>query len=98
MSKEVNYYNILSISIFASDEEIKTAYLKKIKEYHPDTYKGNKHEAENITASLNDAYAVLRDKTKKQVYDEKFGFDKEREIFFAQKAKDDAKAKKIADR
>lgn len=96
--KTLNFYDILGVSIFASDEEIKNAYLKKIKQYHPDTYSGNKREAENITASINEGYNVLKDKTKKQVYDEKYGFDKQREIFFAERQKQQKREKKIAEK
>ena len=94
MSKSVDYYNLLGISIFASEEEIRAGYLKKIKEYHPDTYTGSKKEAENITAEINVAYATLKDKDKKYVYDAKFGFDKRRDEYLKQQARQQQKAKK----
>ena len=87
MAKSVDYYKLLGISIFASEEEIRNGYLSKIKEYHPDTYKGNKREAENITANLNLAYSVLKNKDKKFVYDKQYGFDKMREEALAEKAR-----------
>lgn len=77
--KSVDFYNLLGVGIFASQEEIKAGYLKKIKQYHPDTYTGNKKEAEDITASLNQAYAVLSSKEQKEKYDNQFGFAKKRE-------------------
>ena len=106
MAKTVNYYKLLGISIFAGEKEIRNAYLHKIKQYHPDTYKGNKREAENITAELNLAYDILKDKDKKYVYDVKFGFDKQRDEFIREearkqrieakkKAKEDRKKKRI---
>lgn len=98
MAKSVNYYKLLGISIFASEKEIRSAYLAKIKQYHPDKYKGNKREAENITAELNLAYDTLKDKDKKYVYDTKFGFDREREIFLREqdriKKKEEKKKKR----
>lgn len=87
MAKSVDYYKLLGISIFASDEEIRNGYLGKIKEYHPDTYKGNKKEAENITANLNLAYSILKNKDKKFVYDKQYGFDKMREEALKEKAR-----------
>ena len=97
MAKTVNYYKLLGISIFAGEKEIRNAYLNKIKQYHPDTYKGNKREAENITAELNLAYDTLKDKDKKYVYDVKFGFDKQRDAFIREEArKQKIEAKKKA--
>ena len=96
MAKSVDYYKLLGISIFASDEEIRNGYLSKIKEYHPDTYKGNKREAENITANLNLAYSVLRNKDKKFVYDKQYGFDRMREDALREKAREEKKAERKA--
>lgn len=87
MAKTVNYYKLLGISIFAGEKEIRNAYLNKIKQYHPDTYKGNKREAENITAELNLAYDTLKDKDKKYVYDVKFGFDRQRDEYIREEAR-----------
>ena len=96
MAKSVDYYKLLGISIFASQEEIRSAYLAKVKQYHPDTYKGSKREAQNITASLNLAYDTLKDKDKKFVYDQRFGFDKLRDDFLRQQEKENRKEKKKA--
>ena len=96
MAKSVDYYKLLGISIFANQTEIRSAYLSKIKHYHPDTYKGNKREAENITAELNIAYDTLKDKNKKYVYDVKYGFDRQREYFLRQQEKERVKAAKKA--
>ena len=94
MNKSIDYYKILGVSIFANDEEIKAGYLNKIKMYHPDAYKGNKAEAENITASINEAYSTLKDKNKKSVYDEKFGFDVQRQQILKERQKQKKKSKK----
>lgn len=96
MAKTVDYYKLLGISIFANQTEIRNAYLSKIKQYHPDTYKGNKKEAENVTTELNIAYDTLNDKNKKYVYDVKFGFNKQREEILAQQEKEKRKAEKKA--
>ena len=94
MSKTVDYYKLLGISIFANEEEIRSAYLSKIKLYHPDTFNGNKREAENVTSSLNLAYDTLKDKDKKYVYDQKYGFDKLRDEFLKEKEKEQQKIKR----
>jgi len=68
-----NYYDLLGVSIKSSQEIIKKAYRKKIKQHHPDLYsnKGIKEQkqAEHITKKLNEAYETLSDKVKKSEYD-----------------------------
>lgn len=76
MTNEKNYYKILEVPTNASQQEIKTAYYKKIKIYHPDTYVGDKQYAEDMTALLNLAYDTLGDDTKRNEYDKKLGLDK----------------------
>lgn len=73
MAKEKNYYEVLDVDVYATQDEIKQAYFKKIKIYHPDTYNGNKQQAEQITASLNLAYDTLGDEQKRQQYNSKLG-------------------------
>lgn len=63
------YYDILDVSVTATNEEIKKAYLKKIKEYHPDIYEGDKDFAVQKTAELNEAYNVLKDENSRKEYD-----------------------------
>lgn len=65
----MNYYDVLRINKDASEQEIKDAYKKLIKRYHPDVYPGNKVRAESITRDLNEAYDVLSDSEKKAIYD-----------------------------
>jgi curved DNA-binding protein CbpA len=98
MSKSINYYKILGVSIFAGEEEIKAGYLRQIKKYHPDTYNGNKKEAENITASINEAYSTLKNADKKLVYDTKYGFDVERKRISAERKKEQKKAQRKANK
>lgn len=63
-----NYYEILGVNKNASDDEIKKAYRSLAKKYHPDLNPGNTEAAEKLK-SVNEAYSVLSDKTKRQNYD-----------------------------
>lgn len=63
-----NYYDILGVNKNASDDEIKKAYRKLAKQYHPDLNPGNAEAAEKLK-DVNQAFSVLSDKTKRQNYD-----------------------------
>lgn len=63
-----NYYDILGISKTASDDEIKSAYRKKVKEYHPDLHPGDPSCAEKFK-EINEANETLSDKQKRAAYD-----------------------------
>lgn len=63
-----DYYAILGVSRDASAEEIKRAYRKLAREYHPDV-NGNGPEAEEKFKEFGEAYAVLGDPEKRQRYD-----------------------------
>ena len=65
-----NYYKVLGLARTANDEDIKKAYLRMIKIYHPDVYEGDKHIAEEMTANINYAYDFLTDKDKKRQLDD----------------------------
>lgn len=67
-----DYYDVLGIGKQADEKEIKRAYRKQAKKYHPDTNPGDK-EAEQKFKEATEAYNVLSDKEKKKLYDQ-FGF------------------------
>lgn len=67
MSKE-DYYKILGVEKGASDDDIKKAYRKLSKKYHPDVNK--EKEAEGKFKEINEAYQVLSDKQKRGAYDQ----------------------------
>ena len=64
-----DYYEVLGISKSASDDEIKKAFRKLAIKFHPDKNPGDK-EAETKFKEANEAYEVLRDKQKRQRYDQ----------------------------
>lgn len=68
-----DYYEVLGLSKGADDDEIKKAYRKLAKKYHPDMNPGNA-EAEVKFKEINEAYAVLSDSEKKSRYDQ-YGFE-----------------------
>ncbi len=63
-----SYYDILGVKKDASEDEIKKAYRKLAKKYHPDVNKGTK-DAENKFKEISEAYAVLSDGEKREQYD-----------------------------
>lgn len=63
-----DYYEILGVNKDASEKEIKSAYRKLAKKYHPDL-NPNDEKAQEKFKEINEAYEVLSDKDKKQKYD-----------------------------
>ncbi len=71
MAEKRDFYEVLGLQKGASDEEIKKAFRKMAKQYHPDLHPGDA-EAEQKFKEINEAYGVLSDPDKKSKYD-RFG-------------------------
>ncbi|MBS6610396.1 MAG: J domain-containing protein [Peptoniphilus harei] len=66
--KYKDYYEILGVSKNADEKEIKSAYRKLAKKYHPDLHQGDDAAAEKFK-EISEAYEVLSDKSKRKKYD-----------------------------
>lgn len=69
MRAKRDYYEVLGVGRTADEKEIKKAYRKLAKQYHPDTNAGNA-EAEQKFKEITEAYNVLSDSEKKKLYDQ----------------------------
>lgn len=67
-----DYYDILQIKRDATDTEVKKAYRKMALKWHPDKNPDQKEEAEKRFKEISEAYEVLSDKKKREIYD-KYG-------------------------
>ena len=70
MATKKDYYEVLGVSKNATDEELKKAYRKLAKKYHPDANPDNPKEAEAKFKEVNEAYEVLSDSQKRRMYDQ----------------------------
>ncbi len=64
-----DYYEVLGVSRDASIDDIKKAYRKSALQHHPDRNFGNK-EAEEKFKEISEAYAILSDAEKRDMYDQ----------------------------
>ena len=69
MPAKRDYYEVLGVERGAGAEDVKRAYRKGALKYHPDNYRGDKAEAEARFKELAEAYEVLSDPQKRQIYD-----------------------------
>ncbi|HUJ29902.1 MAG TPA: molecular chaperone DnaJ [Candidatus Acidoferrum sp.] len=68
-STQQDYYEILGVTRDASADQIKSAYRKLALKHHPDRNPDNKHEAGESFRLATEAYSVLSDPQKRQIYD-----------------------------
>src|SRR5499425_807112 len=71
-TSKTDYYELLGVSRKASAKDIRTAFRKLARKYHPDLNPGDK-AAEEKFKQLQEAYDVLSDSKKRQMYDQ-YGF------------------------
>ena len=79
-AKFANYYELLEIDPATVPEEVRQAYLKKIKEWHPDINPERIEKAEEMTKVLNQAYHILGDPEKRKNFDRMLKFTRGKEF------------------
>jgi len=72
MAEKRDYYEVLGVDRQAGEEEIKKAYRQLARQYHPDVSKEDPKVAEERFKEISEAYEVLMDKPKRELYD-KYG-------------------------
>ena len=72
MAESKDYYSILGVSKDATADDLKKAYRKLAKQYHPDAQhtEEDKKKAEAKFKEINEAYSVLSDENKRRQYDQ----------------------------
>lgn len=74
---DANYYEVLEISRYANQREIKSAFRRLARRYHPDR---NSTVSDDIMKNINIAFEILSDPGKKQQYDETLGGERPRKL------------------
>eukprot|EP00055_Hartaetosiga_balthica_P013539 m.70050 g.70050 ORF g.70050 m.70050 type:complete len:259 (+) comp8296_c0_seq4:427-1203(+) len=72
--EHIDYYDMLGISPSATKKEIKSAYRRLAMQWHPDKNKGSEEEAGDMFKRISEAYDVLSDENKRDLYDT-YGID-----------------------
>lgn len=70
MAEKKDYYEILGVDKNATEDEIRHAYRKLAKKWHPDANPDNRKEAEEKFKEIGEAYSVLSDEKKRKMYDQ----------------------------
>lgn len=66
----VDYYNVLNVTPSASEDDLKKSYRRLAMKWHPDKNPSTKKEAEAKFKQISEAYDVLSDPHKRQIYDQ----------------------------